>query len=514
MSVVSPTTWESNSRYVPSLGLDCSVLCANWWEGLACSAPPQTHVPQRRIYLTPANETGYIYCQMAPMLEGIVARSDQMIETVKSIILDFQEARLETGVPRRLRMETIRGKAAICIGVRRSGKSTYLLQVIERLLRDGVPRQNILYLNLFDDRLHNLRQDNLGLITEAYFSLFPEKKNAETVYCFFDEIQAVPGWEPFIDRLMRTEKCQVYLTGSSARMLSKEIATQMRGRALSWEMFPFSFREFLDYKGIESAGPLSTKKRLLVQKAFEEYWEAGGFSEVAGLSRDLRIKTHQEYFHAILFRDLVERHDVSHPKALADLAHWLVDNTASRYSVNSLTGYLKSLGHKAPKSAVSDYLAWFEDAYFLFTARIFDTSLARSNTNPKKIYCVDHSLVTSVSSGILVNSGHLLENLVFTALRRLHSNIYYYKTKTGREVDFVIPMRNRARVLVQVCESLAETQTRKRETTALSEAMSELNLKSATIVTRNEDELIATAGGTIAVVPIWRFLLDLPEAAE
>ena len=436
-----------------------------------------------------------------------------MLETIRSLILDFHEARMETGVPRRLQMETVPGKAAVCIGVRRSGKSTYLFQVIERLVAGGAPRENILYLNFFDDRLHGLRPDNLGLITEAYYSLFPEKKNVETVYCFFDEIQAVPGWEPFVDRLMRTEKCQVYLTGSSAQMLSKEIATQMRGRALSWEMFPFSFREYLDYKGVEGAAPLSTKKRLLVQKAFAEYWETGGFPEVAGLERSLRIKTHQEYFHAILFRDLVERHDISHPKALTDLAHWLVDNTASLYSVNSLTGYLKALGHKAPKPAVSDYLEWFEDACFLFTVRIFDASLARSNTNPKKIYCVDHSLVTSVASGILVNSGHLLENLVFIALRRLHPEIYYYKTRSGREVDFIIPRRNRERTLVQVCESLAEPQTRKRETTALAEAMAELGLESGVIVTRNEDELIETDSGTIKVVPIWRFLLDQPEAA-
>jgi len=259
---------------------------------------------------------------------------------------------------------------------------------------------------------------------------------------------------------------------------------------------------------------LSTKKRLLVQKAFEEYWETGGFPEAAGLGRNLRIKTHQEYFHTILFRDLVERHDVSHPKAVTDLAHWLVDNTASLYSVNSLTGYLKSLGHKAPKSAVSDYLEWFEDAYFLFTVRIFDPSLARSNTNPKKVYCIDHALVTSVSSGILVNSGHLLENLVFTALRRLHPEIYYYKTKTGREVDFIVPIRGRPKMLVQVCESLAEPQTRKRETAALGEAMAELKLKTGTIVTRNEDERIEAGGGTIEVVPAWRFLLELPESTE
>jgi predicted AAA+ superfamily ATPase len=435
-----------------------------------------------------------------------------MIETIKSIILDFQETRLETGVPRRLQIETVPGKAVVCIGVRRCGKSTYLFQIIRRLLEAGLPRQNILYLNFFDDRLHNLRQDNLGLIAEAYYSVYPEKKNTETVYCFFDEVQAVPGWEPFVDRLLRTEKCEVYLTGSSSRMLSKEIATQMRGRALSWEMFPFSFREFLDFKGIEGGGPFSTKQRLLIQKTFEEYWESGGFPEVAGLSRNLRIKTHQEYFQTILFRDLVERHDVSHPRAVTDLTHWLVDNTASQYSVNSLSGYLKSLGHKVPKSSVSDYLEWFEDAYFLFTVRKFDASLARSNTNPKRVYCIDHALVTSVSSGVLVNSGHLLENLVFVALRRFHPDLYYYKTGTGREIDFVVPQRGRPRMLVQVCESLAESQTRKRETGSLSEAMAELNLGRGTIVTRKEEERIELKTGIIEVVPVWRFLLELPES--
>lgn len=437
-----------------------------------------------------------------------------MLTTIQSIILDAQETRPEAGVSRHLRIEPVPGKAAVCIGVRRSGKSTYIFQAIQSLLDRGVPRQNILYLNFFDDRLHHLQRDSLGLVLEAYYSIYPEKKSTETVYCFFDEIQAVPGWEPFIDRLLRTEKCEVYLTGSSATMLSKEIATQMHGRALSWEMFPFSFAEFLDYKGVEHAGALSTRKRLLVQKAFGEYWEAGGFPEVAGLDRNLRIGIHQEYFHAILFRDLVERHDISHPRAVSDLAHWAMDNTASLYSINSLTGYLKSLGHKAPKSAVADYMQWAEDAYFLFTVRLFDPSLARSNANPKKVYCIDHALVASVSSGILVNSGHLLENLVFTALRRLHPAIYYYRTRKGREVDFVVPRRGRLPVLVQACESLADQQTRRREIAALGEAMDELGVTTGTIVTRHDDERIDTAGATIDVVPAWRFLLELPKDTD
>lgn len=434
-----------------------------------------------------------------------------MLDTLKAMLLDFQEAPLATGIPRRLRVESVPGKATVCIGVRRAGKSTYLFQVIDRLIGAGVPRQNILYLNFFDDRLRSLEREGLGLITEAYYSLFPEKKNTETVYCFFDEIQAVERWEPFVDRLMRTEKCEVYLTGSSAHMLSREIATQMRGRALSWEVFPFSFAEFLDFKKIASAGSLSTRRRLTIQKAFDEFWETGGFPEVLGLDRRLRTKIHQEYLGAILFRDLVERHDVSHPNAVRDLVHRLLENTASMYSINSLTGYLQSLGHNAPKAAVADYVAWFEDAYFLFTTTIFDASAARRRTNPKKIYCVDHAFVTSVTPRILVNSGHLLESLVFTALRRVTPDIHYYKTGDGSEVDFIAQLPDRSRLLVQACESLAAPQTRKREVSALSAAMAELGLDRGIIVTRSGDSEIEVESGTIRVVPAWRFLVELEE---
>lgn len=436
-----------------------------------------------------------------------------MIDILKEIILDLQEVEFKTGTPRRVTITPVPGKATVCIGVRRCGKSTYMFQHMRKLLDSGVPRQNVLYLNFFDDRLRALRHDNLGVILEAYFSLYPEKKNTEKIYCFFDEIQDIPGWEPFVDRVMRTENCEVYITGSSARMLSREIASQMRGRALSWEMFPFSFREFLDSREIDSAGPLSSKKRLTIQKAFEGYWQSGGFPEVTELDRMLRIRIHQEYWGAMLFRDLIERHGISHPKAVTDLAHWLVDNTASLYSVNSLTGYLKSLGHKASKPAVSDYLDWFEDAYVLFTVRIFDASLKRANVNPKKIYCVDHGLVTSVSSGILINSGHLLENLVFTALRRTTPDIFYYRTKRGQEVDFVCRRRDGSRMLVQVCESMVDPQTKKREVSALADAMSELGLRHGTLVTRGETDRISVDAGTIEVTPAWRFLLDLDDGA-
>lgn len=432
-----------------------------------------------------------------------------MISVLQSMIVDFQEAAIATGTARHLQLEHLSGKASICIGARRSGKSTYMHQIMAKLMTQGVSQKNIVHLNFFDDRLYQLPQVGFNTILEAYYGLYPEKKNTETVYYFFDEIQMIAGWEAFIERLLRTEKCEVYLTGSSAKMLSKEIATQMRGRALSWELFPFSFAEYLDHTQLEVTYPLSTKTRLLVQQAFNEYCTTGGFPEVLGYNKMMRIKVHQEYFNAMLFRDLIERHKVVHPKIVLDLAHWLVNNIAALYSINSLYGYLQSLGHKVQKTAVSEYLQRLEDAYFFFTVRIFDASVARMQANPKKIYCIDHAMVNSLASGILVNSGHLLENMVFMGLRRITPHVFYYKTKSGKEVDFLIQQKAGKKVLIQVSETLLDPKTEKREVGALVESMLELNLKQGIIVTRQEQGEVTTEAGVITIVPIWKFLLDV-----
>jgi predicted AAA+ superfamily ATPase len=204
---------------------------------------------------------------------------------------------------------------------------------------------------------------------------------------------------------------------------------------------------------------------------------------------------------------MIERHDISHPRALLDLAHRLVDNIASLYTLNSLTNYLKSLGHKVPKNSVAEYLNWFEDAYFLFTVRVFSASLSKSNANPKKIYCIDHSFVKSVSSNVLINSGHLLENLVFIALRRLNLDIWYYKTKSNLEIDFLVQTQNRKKYLFQVSATLVNPQSRQREIHALKNAMAELNLTTGTIITQDEQEQIVLENGVIEIIPAWRFLL-------
>jgi predicted AAA+ superfamily ATPase len=434
--------------------------------------------------------------------------ADQGIkEILKEMILDFQSEALALGTPRRLGYEIVPHKAFICIGVRRCGKSTLLFQIADSLEKSGVKRQNILYLNFFDDRLQELRRGNLSVVMEAYFSLFPEKKGTETVYCIFDELQEVHGWEAFVDRILRTEKCEVYISGSSAKLLAKEIASQMRGRSLSWELFPFSYREYLDFKKIET-GAATSKNRHTLQKYFELFWETGGFPEVLNVSPKIRIRIHQEYFKTILHRDIIERFDALHPQAVVDAAFRLLGSVGSLYSINRITDYLKSQGHKVSKEFVCECLQWFEDAYFLFSTRLFDASAARRNANPKKIYCIDHSLVHSVVPGIMEDRGHLLETLVFVQIRRETDEIYYYRTARGNEVDFVTLHGKKKKTLIQVCYSLKNEQTRKREVTSLFEAMREMRISRGTIVTFDGQETINDGTLTIDVVPAYKFLLE------
>ncbi|MEJ2631475.1 MAG: hypothetical protein P8015_09690 [Acidihalobacter sp.] len=199
---------------------------------------------------------------------------------------------------------------------------------------------------------------------------------------------------------------------------------------------------------------------------------------------------------------------------MIDLAHWLVDNTGSYYAVSHLTDYLKSLGHRVRKSSVVDWMVAFEDAGLLFSVNIFPNSPTRISVNPRKAYCIDHALAASVSSGILTNRDSLLENLVFTALRRVTPEIFYHRTKTGREVDLVVlpptaPNDERTILLVQVCASLADHRVRQSEIRSLSEAMVELAVAEGTIVTWRTDETIPVGFGTIQVVLVWRFLLEM-----
>lgn len=429
------------------------------------------------------------------------------LNLVQDLLVEARQQDWFTGVPRHLDYQLMPGKALACIGVRRCGKSTFLHQIMDRLRNEGVSNEDFLYLNFFDDRLEPVRQGRLDLITEAYFALYPEKRGRGGVHCFLDEIQMCSGWEGFVDRLLRVERMGVCFSGSSARLLAHEVGTAMRGRALTWELFPFSFAEFLDARGIapELKGQAA---RLRVRKAFGEYWEKGGFPEVLDADPALQGMIHQDYFKTMIFRDVVDRCDAIHPRAVRDAAYRLLNSSASLYSINAVTGYLKSQGHKISKTFVGEMLDWFEDAYALFSVKLFDASVSRQQANAKKIYAVDHAMVRSCSTGILVNSGHLLENLVFVDGRRRGRSLFYYRTRNGREVDFVWKDEAGQVCLVQVCEQMPEgSETRERELAALRAAQAEQPGCRAVVVTRDEEALIDSSGGAIEIIPVWKWLL-------
>jgi predicted AAA+ superfamily ATPase len=430
------------------------------------------------------------------------------LNLIQDLLVEALQQEWFTGITRRLDYHLMPGKAMACIGVRRCGKSTFLHQIMARLRDEGVPNEDFIYLNFFDDRLEPVRQGRMDLVAEAYFSLYPEKRGRGGLHCFLDEVQMCSGWEGFVDRLLRAERMGVYLSGSSARLLSREVGPAMRGRALTWELFPFSFAEFLDARGIppDLTGQAA---RLRVRKAFGEYWEKGGFPEVLDVDEPLRVMIHQDYFKTMIYRDVVDRCDVIHPRAVRDAAFRLLNSTASQYSINALTGYLKSQGHKVSKTFTGEIPEWFEDAYALFSVKLFDASLSRQQANPKKIYAVDHAMVRSCSTGILVDSGHLLENMVFVDGRRRGRSLFYYRTRNGREVDFVWKNSSGQLHLVQVCEQMPEGgETRERELAALREAQAEQPGCRAVVVTRDEESVVESPHGDIEVVPVWKWLLQ------
>ncbi|MDR1871799.1 MAG: ATP-binding protein [Deltaproteobacteria bacterium] len=434
-----------------------------------------------------------------------------MLVSIKSILLENQELQFPGGTPRRLNIQPSSGKATVIVGAKGCGKTTYLFQLIQGLLNSGVLRENIVYLNFADERLRSLKPNSHSLVAEAYFSLYPHKKNTEKVYFFFDEIQVVKGWEAMVDKLLLAEVCEVFLAGSSANLLINNLPTESRVRGSAYELFPFSFPEFLDHRGLKSEEPLATIDEYLIKHAWDKYPLLGGFPdsidlEWGPLTRELR----QKALRATVLGDIVERHDVSHPQAVLDLARTTLKSPTASYSVNKLTAYLKSLGHKVPKAVVADYLDWFEDAYFLFSLRLFDPQGRNVSASPKQIFPIDPALTLSLSPGP-VDQAPLLKNLVFLALRRGYQNIHYYRTQSLKEVDFIVIRPGLDPLLVAFWPSLSSLKDQKRNLMAIIEALDELNLKAALVVSRDETDRITVNNRVITALPIWRFLLLSPD---
>ena len=434
-----------------------------------------------------------------------------LAENIDGLIADFQERELPRVTPRALALPGLPGKADVVVGMRRSGKTWFLFQQIEERLAGGIERDRLLYLNFEDERILPLAASDLSRIPEAFYRRFPSNRE-HLCWFYFDEIQNVPGWETFIRRLLDSEKVALVLTGSSARLLSREIATSLRGRSLSTEILPFSFAESLRHAGLElpASWPPGAKTRSLLENRFETYLEIGGFPEVQAISEDLRVRVLQEYIDVVIFRDVVERHGVDNLPALRYLERSLLASPAGKFSVSKLFNDLKSQGMKVGKDTLYEYLEHLQDSFLFFTVAVASPSARVRQVNPRKCYPIDPALAAAVSFRASGDLGHLLETAVFLELRRRGRSLAYVATRSGYEVDFLAEDFKGSRELVQVCADLASPATRQRELRSLEEGMRETLCEQATLVTLREEGSAEIGGHTVRIVPAWRWLLEPP----
>jgi len=407
-------------------------------------------------------------------------------------------------------LPAIPGKVHAVIGMRRAGKTTYLRQ-LQSLWRASVEPARVVYLNFEDDRLAGLPLEQLGMLLEEYYRSYPELRGRETVWWLLDEIQVVNGWERFVRRLMDTERIEVVVSGSSARMLSREVHTSLRGRGTETVIRPFSFREFLRHRGEEPEGKaraLTSAKRSRVERFFGEYLAVGGFPEAQGLAAGLRVDLLQGYVDTVLFRDVVERRGVTQVAALRWLTRQCLKNPAGSFSVHRLHQDLKAQGLGVAKDALHAMVGHLEDAFLLRCVPLATESERRRNSNPRKIYPVDTGMIGAFDRTGRSNVGHALETVVLHELDRRQAEAGYVRTGTGHEVDFLARFHGGREELIQVCADTGPAETRERELQALEEALREHPRATPKLLVLNFEQLAVKVSPGVTVQAAYQWLLD------
>ena len=397
------------------------------------------------------------------------------------------------------------GEILVLKGVRRSGKSTLLINEMKRLVAAGSDTRDILYVNFEDPRFTNhLNLDLIELIKETYRE-FVNPDKVKKPYFFFDEVQHIEAWEKWVLKEYATKASHLYVTGSNSSLLSSEIGTALSGRYLDLKVYPLSFHEFLDFNGIS----ITTKaerisKKTEINRAFRQFIKQGGFPKLVQINdEESQQDLLQTYFDSILLRDIVARHNLTNFRALEEMATFLLANTSSLNSTNKLKVML-GISHEKARN----YSGYLEEAYLIFQLHRFSWSVKKQLTNVRKFYAIDTGLANRVSFQVGSRQGQNIETMVFIELRRRGQEIFYFKTKNDREVDFLVKEGQSIKELIQVCYSMADEQTRKRELTALRYATNELaETPRCLVLTMDPSETVQWQGLTIEVINIIDWLL-------
>lgn len=369
------------------------------------------------------------------------------------------------------------------IGIRRCGKTVYLQQIIDELHLSGVLSEQILFLNFEDDRLFPIDGDQLAALLELFYEIFPDN-HTRTCHIILDEVQNVEEWSKVVRRFIDTRNIVFYLSGSSSKLLSKEIASSLRGRSTSVELFPYSFKEYLTANNERMPSRIrGVAARDHLHALLDRYLIEGGFPALLNLPAPVRIQRLQSYIELVTFRDIVERHNVSNTRLLSYLINIMVSNSGSGFSVNKFYRDVKSQGYRAAKDTVYSYVSYIEDAFLVFAITIDSDSLRKRESAVRKIYAVDPGLVSALLFEPRKHIGALFETAVYLELRRRGGKLCYHITPDGFEIDFVHIAVDGRKSFYQVTYDLTDEKTQERELRALKSLQKETGCE-AKLITR------------------------------
>jgi predicted AAA+ superfamily ATPase len=399
-------------------------------------------------------------------------------ETIRTIVATQKKEleSLEYGIERDLnkKIELELPFAVVLSGIRRCGKSTILRQVMKNT-------NGLYYFNFEDPRATGFELSDFQKLDEVFRDDY-----GESSCYFFDEIQNVDKWELFV-RTMLDRKRHFLITGSNASLMSKELGTRLTGRHLKYELFPFSYYEFLDF----------TSKKTGVE-SFNDYLQRGGFPEYLRYGKSDILR---ELFNDIVLRDIVVRHKLRSPQVIKEMALYLLSNVGTEFSYNALA---KTFNLGSTNSAIS-FVSYLEESYLLFTISKFDFSLKKQSVNPKKIYVIDNGLADVNTVSFSANKGRMLENAVYLQLRRAGKQVFYFKGRN--ECDFLVKEKNTITQAIQVCYHLNED-NKKRELDGVTEALDQFKLKNGLILTLDQTDTFEMSGKTVTIKPVWQWLIN------
>ena len=420
-------------------------------------------------------------------------------DNLKGVLQQFVVRPLPKCRPRELSLPIGSGKVVGLAGVRRSGKTFLFFHTLQRLVDQGIPRSRLIYLNFEDDRLQPLRAEDLDLVLRIHRELFPETIH-QRCYLFLDEVQNVSGWERWVRRIQDTEDVEVFVTGSSSQLLTRELATALRGRSITLEVFPLSFREVLEFRNIVW-NPSHPDSESVVRGALEEYLRWGGFPEVVLAEETLRPLILGEYASLMLYRDVVERYGIRNEALIHELLRFAFRNTASLVNINKLHRDFTSLGFSVSKNTVHEYMRCLEDSFLIFLLPKNERSLRKQAHNPKKLHVIDPGLVAAFQGHPDRDVGRKLETAVFLQLRRSRRDLYYYVN--GGEIDLC---NEDGTAFWNICWSLTEPDTTEREKRSMQLGASRAKGAKGLLLYHEFRSGLKSALPTAQ--PAWRWLLE------